>query len=501
MNSNITYQDSLVLNGRIEPTILRSLLFHEDFARQLLPFVRSEYFQDKAERILFKTIQDLFQRHDTVPTPEAVMIALNDTKGLTEDDFRTACEHLRDFAATRDQRPDPGWLKAQANKFCQDRALNNAVMEAVQIITGESKEAPATIPELLTKALAVRLEPPRAGLMFTPADADYVYDKFNSPQQRFRTGIPSVDDLTGGGLARTQVAVITAGSGVGKSMTLCAIAAEAARAGASVLYLNCESEDYELQTRIVCNLANIPSSRYRHLDREELRAVHEKLSRYTIAVRDLMESARPSDVHAAVEDFKLSIGRYPDLICVDYLNELEPERDSNGRENSYGVMGKNLKELLKLAKRTNCALWTAVQLNREGLRKSKKLSDPPDASHISESIAVLFKASLVLSLQLVPQNSPEENIGYLKIQTLKYRFNASRPECVVRLEYQYARFRELKTDEASVIISQAAVEETQGKNSAPHQRPPLPPSVFNGGIKRDPAMKSLRKIVVRPSEG
>jgi hypothetical protein len=149
-------------------------------------------------------------------------------------------------------------------------------------------------------------------------------------------------------------------------------------------------------------------------------------------------------------------------------------------------MGKNLKELLKLAKRTDCALWTAVQQNREGLKKSKSLVDPPDASHISESIAVLFKASLVLQLQLIP-GPAEENVGYLKLQTLKYRFNAARPECVLQLLYQYARFRELDPNEAAVIIGQAAIEQTKKKKEPP-------PTVFNMAHKK--AKASSNRIIV-----
>jgi len=57
--------------------------------------------------------------------------------------------------------------------------------------------------------------------------------------------------------------------------------------------------------------------------------------------------------------------------------------------------------MMKLAKRVKAALWTAVQFNREGIKKGKKGStEGPDATHIAESIAVLFKATLVLTLNL-----------------------------------------------------------------------------------------------------
>jgi replicative DNA helicase len=482
------------MNTLFEPVILRSLLYQPEYSRKTLSFFKAEYFQQKSDRTLFTIIQELTQAFGTPPATEAVGIRLADTKGLSEDDYHTACQHLADFGDNSQEHIDLKWLLSETDKFLRDRALNGAVMGTLEILSSESKQDHSIIPDMFTKALSVRLDPPRAGLMFSVDDADYVWDKFNSPQQRFRTGVPSVDELTGGGLARTQVGVLTAGSGVGKSMALCAFAAEAARSGASVLYLNLESEDYELQTRIACNLAGIPSHRYRSLDRDALRAIHQGLSRYTVAVRDLLESSRPSDIRNAVEDFKLTTGRYPDVLCIDYLNEIEPEKDSNGRENSFSVMGKNLKEMLKLAKRINAALWTAVQLNREGLKKSRSVADPPDASHISESIAVLFKASLVLSLQLLPQGyEPEDNVGYLRLHTLKYRFNASRPECVIRLDYPLARFRELDLDEASRIITVAAVEEFNGRRSDRERKAqagrPMPPGVASPPFTADGHVK------------
>ena len=295
---------------------------------------------------------------------------------------------------------------------------------------------------------------PLAGLAF--GAAEYVWDKFNSPQQRFQTGLPAIDELMNGGLARGQVGVIAAGSGVGKSMALCDLAAEAARDGVSVLYINCESEDYELQARIVTNLADMRNDRYRALDLEGLRAVHKRCAPYKVVVHDLLTSARPTDLVKAVEEFRYKFGHHPDVIIVDYLNELEPAKEGKN-DTSYSTVGKNLKDMMKLAKRVKAALWTAVQFNREGIKKGKKGStEGPDATHIAESIAVLFKATLVLTLNLLHGAEEGADIGYLDVRTEKYRFNSARPRLVVKLEYQHARLTELSEEDALMKRAQAA---------------------------------------------
>jgi len=213
-------------------------------------------------------------------------------------------------------------------------------------------------------------------------------------------GLPSLDELTNGGLARGQVGVVSGGSGDGKSMVLCHIAAAAARHGASVLYINLESEDYELQARIISNLADIRNDRYRTADKPGMQAAHDRCAEYRVIVRDLLHSAKPTDLVNAVEEFRFKFGRHPDVIICDYLNELESEKQSKN-DTTYVTVAQNLKALMKLAKRANAALWTAAQLNREGVKKSKASGGKPDATNIADSISILFKATLVFTLQLL----------------------------------------------------------------------------------------------------
>jgi len=185
--------------------------------------------------------------------------------------------------------------------------------------------------------------------------------------------------------------------------------------GAAVLYLNCESEDYELQACIISNLADMRNDCYRSLEIEGLRAVHARCAPYRVVVRDLLTSSRPTDISNSVEEFRFKYGQHPDLIVVDYLNELEPAKE-NKNDTSYSSVARNLKDLMTLAKRTKSALWTAVQFNREGLKRAKKGStEKPDATHIAECISILFKATLVLTMHLLENDDPD--VGYLGVST------------------------------------------------------------------------------------
>jgi hypothetical protein len=124
------------------------------------------------------------------------------------------------------------------------------------------------------------------------------------------------------------------------------------------------------------------NDRYRALDLEGLRAVHEQCAKYKVVVHDLLTSARPTDLVKAVEEFRYKFGHHPDVIIVDYLNELEPAKESKN-DTSYSTVGKNLKDMMKLAKRVKAALWTAVQFNREGIKKARKAPPRDRTSHTS----------------------------------------------------------------------------------------------------------------------
>jgi hypothetical protein len=209
-----------------------------------------------------------------------------------------------------------------------------------------------------------------------------------------------------------------------------------------------------------------------------------------VVVHDLLTSARPTDLVKAVEEFRYKFGHHPDVIIVDYLNELEPAKEGKN-DTSYSTVGKNLKDMMKLAKRVKAALWTAVQFNREGIKKGKKGStEGPDATHIAESIAVLFKATLVLTLNLLHGAEEGADIGYLDVRTEKYRFNSARPQLVVKLEYQHARLTELSEEDALMKRAQAA----RGTGAVDPKKPGQMPSVWQEAMdkKKRPNLASLK---------
>jgi len=149
---------SLTNNERIEITILRNFFFNEDFTRKALPFVKTDYFTNRVERLLYEEIDKFVQEYKNLPTKETIHIEFSKRKDINEDELRLVKELVNTFV---DEKSDLQWLLDTTEKFCKDRAVHNAVLSGIKILDGKDKEhQPEAIPSILSKALAVSFDNP-----------------------------------------------------------------------------------------------------------------------------------------------------------------------------------------------------------------------------------------------------------------------------------------------------------------------------------------------------
>ena len=91
---------------RLEQTILKNLVYNEDFTRKVLPFIQSEYFSDSIERKVFAEIKEFVNRYEQVPTHEALVINFTEKKELTEDEVSKSIELLNEIKTTSNEKVD-----------------------------------------------------------------------------------------------------------------------------------------------------------------------------------------------------------------------------------------------------------------------------------------------------------------------------------------------------------------------------------------------------------
>ncbi len=95
---------------RLENTILRNLLYNEEYARKTLPFIQEEYFSQYTEKAVFQEIKKFFEKYSNLPSKEAISIELNDRTDLTEENIESSTELLDDAERTREVLPRPSPL-------------------------------------------------------------------------------------------------------------------------------------------------------------------------------------------------------------------------------------------------------------------------------------------------------------------------------------------------------------------------------------------------------
>ena len=118
---------------RIEEVILRNLVQNEDYTRKVVPFLSNEYFHDSQERILFEEIAKHIVKYNGLPTQETLLISLDALDTITEDQFDEISKLVSNIEGS-DDKTDDVWLLDETEKFCQDKALYNAIMKSINII-------------------------------------------------------------------------------------------------------------------------------------------------------------------------------------------------------------------------------------------------------------------------------------------------------------------------------------------------------------------------------
>ena len=120
---------------RIESTILNHLLHDDSYARKVIPFLKEKYFVDSSERLIFKQIESFVSKYNSLPTKEALSIELNNLIGVGESEHKQSLELIDSL--TPPEKVDETWLLNTTEKFCQEKAVYNAIMDSIHILDGK----------------------------------------------------------------------------------------------------------------------------------------------------------------------------------------------------------------------------------------------------------------------------------------------------------------------------------------------------------------------------
>jgi replicative DNA helicase len=432
---------------RIETQILSNLINNENYLRKVAPFVKSEYFTETDDRIVFGKISDYVQKYNDPPAKGALLIALQDDRSISEDLY-VQCETLINSLNETDVNND--WLVDETEKFCKDKAVYNAIMDSIQIIDGSDKtRSPDALPSILSDALAVGFD--------NNVGHDYIenapdrFDFYNRVEEKLPFDLEFFNKITEGGLPNKTLNIALAGTGVGKSLFMCHVAAAAISQGKNVLYITLEMAEERIAERIDANLMNVPIQDLKDLPKkmfdDRVEKIKNKIDGKLIIKEYPTASAHAGHFKSLLEELKLKRGFEPDIIFIDYLNICTSSRFRAGSQvNSYTIIKSIAEELRGLAVEYDLPIVSATQTTRSGYANSDV-----DLTDTSESFGLPATADLMFALISTEELEAQQQI---MVKQLKNRYSdpTSNKRFMVGVDRSKMRLFDL-TDEVQKTIS------------------------------------------------
>ena len=445
------------MQANLELTILRNILTDEKYMRKVLPFVKPDYFEG-IYRILFKEAGKYVGKYNKLPTAESFKVEIDQSDRLSGENYTVAVDLVPQLFSK--EKIDEQWLVDTTEKWCQDRAIYNAIMESISIIDGKHETlTKGALPDLLSKALGVAFD--------TNVGHDYIenqeerYEFYHEKEDRIPFDLEYFNNITKGGVPSKTLNIALAGTGVGKSLFMCHVAASSLVEGRNVLYITMEMAEERIAERIDANLLNTPIDQLTNLSKEMHRTKVEDIARKTTGKLIIKEyptgSAHTGHFRALLNELKLKKQFEPEIIFIDYLNICASSRmkGMGGAINSYNYIKAIAEELRGLAVEFNVPLFSATQTTRSGYSNSDVgLEDTSESFGLPATADLMFAIISTEELQ---------NRGQMMVKQLKNRYNdpVANRRFVIGVDRSKMRLYDVDESEQDLTDDTPVFEKTQ----------------------------------------
>ena len=401
---------------KVEFLILRNLLYNEEYVRKVIPFIKSEYFEDYNQKVVFEEIVNFVEKYNQTLTQEVLCIETEKRQDINDSSF----QEITKLISSLDNTPSEfNWLVDTTEKWCRDRAIYLALMESIQLADGkDDTKGRDAIPDILSDALAVSFDSNVGHDYLT--DYEQRYESYHRKEDKIPFDLEYFDKITKGGIPNKTLNVALAGTGVGKSLFMCHVASSVLLQGKNVLYITLEMAEEKIAERIDANLLNVNIQDITDLPKVMFEDKVTNLAQKTQGTLIIKEyptaSAHSGHFKALLQELALKKSFKPDIIFIDYLNICASSRYRAGSNvNSYSYIKAIAEELRGLAVEANLPIVSATQTTRSGYGSSDvELTDTSESSGLPATADLMF--ALISTEEL-------EGLNQIMVKQLKNRYN------------------------------------------------------------------------------
>ena len=401
---------------KIETVILQNLANDDEYMRKVIPFLKRDYFLDNSDKIIYDKIKDFIDQYNAIPSKDALVISVQNDKSLNEDQYKEVAEAILQLDPTEHNKD---WLYKETEKFCKDKAIYNAILSSIAIIDGRDKARTEDgIPQLLQEALGVCFDN-NVGHDYIDS-SDQRFEFYHKIESRIPFDLDYFNRITNGGMPNKTLNVCLAGTGVGKSLFMCHVAASVLAQNKNVLYITLEMAEERIAERIDANLMNITMDQLKELPKAIFDNRIEKIKDRTQGKLIIKEyptaGAHTGHFKALLNELQLKRQFKPDLIVIDYLNICASSRFKGGANiNSYTLIKSIAEELRGMAVEENVPILSATQTTRGGYGNTDvELTDTSESFGLPATVDFMF--ALISTEDL-------EAMNQLMVKQLKNRYN------------------------------------------------------------------------------
>ncbi len=404
------------MNSKIEQVILQNLVTDDVYMRKVIPFLKRDYFLENSDRLIFDRIKAFIDEYNTPPNKDALIVALQNDKTLNEEQFKEVAGIIQELNPTEHNKD---WLYKETEKFCKDKAIYNAILNSIAIIDGrDAAKTQDGIPQLLQDALGVCFDN-NVGHDYIE-NADSRYEFYHRVESRTPFDLEYFNKITNGGLPNKTLNVVLAGTGVGKSLFMCHVAASTLAQGKNVLYITLEMAEERIAERIDANLMNITLDQLKDLPKaifdNRIEKIRNKTEGRLIIKEYPTAGAHTGHFKALLNELQLKKQFKPAMIIIDYLNICSSSRFKSGSNiNSYTLIKSIAEELRGLAVEEDLPILSATQTTRSGYGNTDvELTDTSESFGLPATVDFMF--ALISTEEL-------EQTNQIMVKQLKNRYN------------------------------------------------------------------------------
>jgi replicative DNA helicase len=367
------------LGFSFQQSLLKAIIEDRKYGETIIDVLESKFFDNNSFKFIMENLKELYKTYNRIPDYNTLSQKIM-AEGGNKDSSKI---HIHTLEIIKEDTQDTSYVKDTALNFCKQQNLKRELKAVSNIIENGEFESYSKIEQIIQKALQVGISNEDATDVFHDIEAALAKD-FRHP---ISTGIVGIDNLLKGGLGRGELGVVLAPTGTGKTTLLTKFANTAFNHGLNVLQIffednpgNIKRKHYTVWTGIA------PDDQV-----ENVEAVMDKVKEAQERSKGSIRLLKLASDNVTISEIKSKIRKMQsegfriDLLVLDYVDCISPERSTNGEE--WKGEGSIMRSLEAMTSEFEIAVWTATQGNRESISSEVVNSDQMGGSIKKAQIA------------------------------------------------------------------------------------------------------------------